>query len=159
MGCLTLDFGMDLRDSFCPNESCPMYGGVGEGNIWRHTSYGREHDRRRFVCKVCGRTFSETRGTVFYKLRTPREKVLQALAMLVERGSIRGTARAMGVSKDTVSRWLGRAAEHSEEVSQHLMRDLHLTQVQVDEIWSFIQKRGKGTRGLGPPWKRRPSSS
>jgi hypothetical protein len=61
--------------------------------------------------------------------------------MLVERGSIGGTARAMGVTKDTVARWLDRAAEHAEEVSGYLMRDLGLTQVQVDEIWSFVKKR------------------
>jgi ribosomal protein L31E len=49
----------------------------------------------------------------------------------------------MGVSKDTVSRWRDRAAEHVEEVSRELMKKLNLTQVQIDELWSFIQKKRK----------------
>ncbi|MEX2725389.1 MAG: helix-turn-helix domain-containing protein [Candidatus Freyarchaeota archaeon] len=39
--------------------------------------------------------------------------------MLMEGVSIRGVGRVMGVSKDTVSRWRNRAAEHSEEVSEN----------------------------------------
>ena len=41
-------------------------------------------------CKTCGKTFSERRGTFFFGLRTPREEVLRALAMLPEKGGIRG---------------------------------------------------------------------
>ena len=52
---------------------------------------------------------SENRGTPFFGLHTPKETVLRALAMLVEKGSIRGTARTMGVDKDTVASWLKRA--------------------------------------------------
>lgn len=117
-----------------------MYGRVGAGNVWRHGTYG-SRGRRRYACKVCGKTWSETRGTALYNLRTDMNTILRALAMLVERGSIRGTARAMGVKEDTVSRWLERASKHSEEVSRHLMGNLNLTQVQVDEIWSFIKKK------------------
>lgn len=131
---------MGIDEQFCPNEECPMYGRVGAGNVWRHGTYG-SRGRRRYACKACGKTWSETRGTVFYNLRTSTDTILHALATLVERGSIRGTARAMRVKKDTISRWLERAAKHSEEVSRHLMRDLKLTQVQVDEIWSFIKKK------------------
>ena len=134
---------MKSEGLFCPNEGCRMYGRVGAGNIWGHGRYGRNLEKGRYLCKVCGRTFSETRGTAFYNLRTSPGTVLRSLSMLVERGSIRGTARAMGVKKDTVSRWLDRAGRHSEEVSQHLMRDLHLTQVQIDEVWAFIQKKGR----------------
>jgi hypothetical protein len=39
-------------------------------------------------------------------LHTQKEKVLQALAIFAEKGSIRGTARAIGVDKDTVQIWL-----------------------------------------------------
>ncbi len=49
--------------------------------------------------------------------------------MLVEKGSIRGTARAMGVNKDTVASWLKRAGEHCEEVTDYLFRDLSETAV------------------------------
>ena len=143
-----------------------MYGLVGAGNIWRHSNYGRGRDRKRFMCKACGKTFSETRGTAFYKLRTPREKILRTLAMLVERGSIRATARAMGVKQETVARWLRRAAQHAEVVSDYLIRDLHLTQCQVDELWTFVKKRtrispdeGRGRCGCGLAWSQSGGSS
>lgn len=157
---------MNLEDVFCHNRRCPMYGRVGAGNIWRHTNYGDGHDRRRFRCKVCGKTFSETRGTAFYKLRTPRGKVLRALAMLVERGGVRAVSRAMGVKPETVSRWLRLAAHHAEEVSNHLIRDLHLTQCQVDELWTYVKKRtqisldgGRGSLGCGSAWSQSGGSS
>lgn len=119
-----------------------MYGKVGAGNVWGYGTYGKQ-GRRRYICKACRKTFSETKGTMFFNLKTDTETVIKTLAMLVERGSIRGTARATGVKKDTVATWLKRAAKHTEEVSQHLMKNLKLTQVQVDEIWSFIQKKRK----------------
>ncbi len=74
---------------------------------------------------------------------TPKETVLRSMAMLVEKGSIRGTARAMGVDKDSIALWLKRAGEHCEEVTNYLLRDLNLSQVQIDEIWTFIKKRQK----------------
>ncbi len=63
--------------------------------------------------------------------------------MLVEKGSIKGTARAMGADKDSVALWLKRAGEHCEEVTEYLLRDLNLSQVQIDEIWTFIKKGQK----------------
>lgn len=131
---------LNLEAFFCPNQDCKDYGKKGGGNIVLDRVYGRQ-DTALLRCRTCSKTFSESRETPFFRLQTPRETVLKALAMLVERGSIRGTGRAMGVTKDTVSRWLDRAAEHAEEVSQYLMKDLELTQVQVDEVWSFIKKK------------------
>ena len=65
----------------------------------------------------------------FFGLHTPKETILRSMAMLVEKGSIRGTARAMGVDKDTVVSWLKRAGAHCEEVTDYLLKDLKLSQV------------------------------
>jgi hypothetical protein len=46
----------------------------------------------------------------------------------------------MGANKDSVALWLKRAREHCEEVTENLLRDLNLSQVQIDEIWTFIKK-------------------
>ena len=64
------------------------------------------------------------------------------MAVLVKRGSTRGTARGMGVDKDSVVRWLRRAEEHREEVTEYLFWELELSQVQIDEIWTFIKTAG-----------------
>jgi len=96
---------------FCPNEACPDYGKKGKGNIRLKEYYGKQNTAP-LRCKTCKKTFSENRGTPFFGLHTPKETILRSMAMLVEKGSIRGTARAMGVDKDSVVLWLKRAGEH-----------------------------------------------
>lgn len=49
---------MDPHEQFCHNEGCRAYGREGEGHIVIHSSA-----ERRYQCKRCKRTFSETRGT------------------------------------------------------------------------------------------------
>ena len=63
--------------------------------------------------------------------------------MIPEKGSIRGVARATGHSKDTICRWLKIAGTHSKEVTTYFLRNLNLTKVEVDEIWSYIKKANK----------------
>jgi transposase-like protein len=87
--------------------------------------------------------FNSRTGTAFRWLHTPRRKVLLALRLLVKGLSLRGAAEVLGVKRDTIRRWLGHAAAHSEAVSQVLLKDLHLSQVQVDELWTFVKKNTK----------------
>jgi IS1 family transposase len=56
---------------------------------------------------------------------------------------IRATARVFGVKPDTILLWLRRAGEHCEKVSAYLMRNLHVEQVQLDELWTFVFKKQK----------------
>jgi len=37
--------------------------------------------------------------------------------------------------------WLKRAASHAAALTQVLASDLHLSQVEIDEFWSFVQKK------------------
>jgi hypothetical protein len=73
----------------------------------------------------------------FFGLHTPKKTVLRSMAMLVEKGSIRGTARAMGADKDSVALWLKRAGEHCEEVTEYLLRDLNLRRDKSTELPIF----------------------
>lgn len=125
---------------FCPHEDCLDYGVVGRGNVVLSHRYGKQ---RKYLlwCKSCERTFSEKRGTIFFGLHTPKEKVLQGLHCVAEGNTIASTARIMGTKEDTIRDWLRRAALHSEQVSQLLIRDLRLDHVELDELWSYIKKR------------------
>jgi len=54
---------------------------------------------------------------------------------------------------------VSRAAAHAEALTQVLASDLHLTQVEIDEFWSFVQKkRGKLTsrtrENAGDAWSK-----
>lgn len=104
--------------------------------------YGK-NNHALLKCKTCKYCFSETKGTIFFELNTPDEGVLRTIAMLPEKGSIRGVARATGHSKDTVCRWLEIVGTHSKEVTTYFLTNLNLKRVEVDEIWSYIKKAKK----------------
>jgi hypothetical protein len=68
----------------CPNQDCSHYRLINQGNINAVSTYLTQSGKRRiFRCSVCEQPFSETRDTVFFDLRTPEEKVIMALKMLL----------------------------------------------------------------------------
>lgn len=130
----------DLNRFACPNKACGLCGLKGRGNIRVKSWSGVRKRFRELVCKECGKTFSENYGTPFYGIKTDREKILQALKMVVERGSIRGAARAIGVDKDTIVEWVKKAAQHADAFSEYMIHDLHMSTVELDELWTTIKK-------------------
>jgi IS1 family transposase len=86
-------------------------------------------------------TFSETQETVFFDLRTPEATVMLALKMLLVTVSVTGIACVLGVTEATVLEWLQRAAQNAQELNEHLLRELPVTQVQLDEMWNFIERK------------------
>jgi transposase-like protein len=130
---------IDLADFCCLNTDCPDYGLKNQGNIVVKERYGKSN-HALLKCRTCKHCFSETRGTAFFELDTPQEEVLRTLAMIPEKGSIRGVARATGHDKDTICRWVEIAGAHSNEVTTYFLKDLNLEKVEVDEIWSYIKK-------------------
>lgn len=46
-----------------------------------------------------------------------------------------------GHKYETISEWLKRAAIQAEALTEVLASDLHLSQVEIDEFWSFVQKK------------------
>lgn len=127
---------MDRSQQACSNQECPDYGKVGGDNITVHS-----YIDKRFRCSTCKSRWSANKGTMFYNLKTKKEKVLQALSLLSERNSARGTARTLDVKEDTVLHWLKLAGQHSSEVNELLMRELNVSQIQLDELWSFVGKK------------------
>jgi transposase-like protein len=140
----------DFSHRFCINESCEDYGVRGKGNIVFRRYYGKNKDRVLLVCRTCKTEFAETRGTPFFGLHTDQGTVITALKMLMEKAGIRGTARALGVDKDSVQRWLEHAGRHCDELRDYLLHDQGFTQAQVDELYTFIQKRAQERRKKAP---------
>ncbi len=136
---------IDLSKFWCPNKDCPDYGKRNVGNIILKERYGK-NNRALLQCKTCKHCFSETRGTMFFGLNTPREEVLRTLAMIPAKGSIREAARAAHHDKNTISRWLDIAGAHSKEVTDCFLQDFNLTKMQVDKIWSYMKKRDKNSK-------------
>jgi hypothetical protein len=47
----------------------------------------------------------------------------------------------LGVTEETVLIWLERGAHKAPEMNAHLLLSLPVTQVQLDEMWSFIKRK------------------
>jgi IS1 family transposase/transposase-like protein len=126
----------------CPNPDCTHYRLMNRGNISAISTYLTQSGKRRiFLCHVCEATFSETRDTVFFDLRTPEEKVMMALKMLLVKVGLSDIGFVLGVTEETVLLWIERAAHKAHEMNAHLLRALPVTQVQLDEMWSFIKRK------------------
>jgi len=133
---------VDTSVHYCPNTGCSYYGWLGLRNIISN-GHPNGGNWRQLQCVVCEKYFMETTGTIFYGSRTSPETIWMALSAMAEGLSIRSTARVFGVDKDTVQHWLNQASEHMETVSRYVFHNLHLTQVQVDELWALMGKRQK----------------
>lgn len=126
----------------CPNPACSHYSMKNLGNVRAIATYQSQSGRRRiFECKECGERFSETRQTVFFDLRTPEEKVMTVLKLLLCRVELSSISFALGVTEETILVWLERAAEKAEEINQHLLQEVTVTHVQVDELWNFVRRK------------------
>ncbi len=138
---------MDSRSVFCHNEECPARGKVGQGNISIHSR--RE---KRYRCRICGKTFAETRGTVLYRLHKPAELFFLVLRLLSHGCPVRAVVAAFGLDERTVVDWLGEAGKHCQSVHEHLVRDVELGCVQADELWvKMVGRRVWMAMGMAVP--------
>jgi hypothetical protein len=76
-----------------------------------------------------------------YGLKTQASEVAHALLIVMRPGSLRAAEEITGHKYETISTWLKRAATHAEALTQVLTSDLQLSQVEIDEFWSFVQKK------------------
>lgn len=133
---------MELSEFYCPNPDCPDYGVRGLGNIACYETYGK-HSLRLLRCRSCKKRFSERRDTLFWGAHIHEEDIVRVVRCLAEGNSIRATARILGFNKNTVFRIFDVAGRHCERILQGLLKDLHMEECQLDELWSFIKKRRK----------------
>lgn len=116
------------------NPICPYCGAT---HVVRN---GSKDGRPRWVCRQCRRSFGLTNGTPMYRLRTPPAEVGRTLLILMRRGSLSAAEEISGHKYETIGRWLRIAAQHAQAITEVLVQELHLTEVEVDAFWSFVKK-------------------
>jgi IS1 family transposase len=87
---------------------------------------------------ACGTYFLETDGTPLHGKRVAPELVVWAVSALAEGLGIRAVARVFEVDPNTVLGWLVEAADHLQTVSRHFLHDVHVIQVQLDELFALL---------------------
>src|SRR6266487_4962521 len=121
----------DAPKPFCPNLACSARGQQDQGTIVIH-----ESKRQRYRCKVCKRTFSARRGTMFEGLRKPVDLIVIVVTLLTYGCPIQAIVHAFGLDERTVADWRDRAGVHCQKVHQEIIEQgqLDLMHVQADEI-------------------------
>jgi len=122
---------------FCPNPDCAYRGWVGWGNL-RANGHPNGGPWRQLLCVVCRRYFLETLGTIFHGKRASVELIVRVIACLAEGLGIRGTARGFEVDPKTVLQWLVEAAEQLHAFSRHVLYNVRVRQVQLDELFALL---------------------
>src|SRR5215475_10059259 len=127
---------MDPPMVFCPNPHCHARGQTGRGNIGIHS-----RKEQRFICHECDKTFSDTTGTVFYRLRTSAETVVIIVTLLAHRCPLQAIVAAFGFDERTVAAWWARSGRQGQAVHESLVEQPRdLGQVQADEL--RVKKQG-----------------
>jgi IS1 family transposase len=80
----------------------------------------------------------ESLGTIFHGKRASVDLIVRVLACLAEGLGIRGTARVFEVDPNTVLQWLVEAAEQLQAFSRHVLHDVRVRQVQLDELFALL---------------------
>ena len=128
---------VDTSTHFCPNPDCAYRGWVGWGNL-RANGHPSGGPWRQLLCVACRHYFLENLGTLFHGKRASVELIVRVLACLAEGLGIRGTARVFEVAPDTVLQWLVEAAEQLRAFSRHILHDVRVRQVQLDELFALL---------------------
>lgn len=133
---------VDINEYFCTNSDCSQYGLRNQGNIVKSGTYTANGEKKQMLkCQVCKKRFSETRNTVFFHSHYKPETIRQIINCTAEGNGVRATARMLELSKDGVNKIVLKAGEHCQMVLSNLLVSLHLEECQLDELWTFVQKK------------------
>ena len=128
---------VNTSGQFCPDQDCSYHGWLGRGNI-RANGHPGGQQWRQLQWVSCESYFYETEGTIFHGKRSSPELIVHVMACLAEGVGIRGTARVFEIDPNTVLGWLVEVTEHLQAFSAYFLHDLHLSQVQLDELYATL---------------------
>jgi transposase-like protein len=129
---------------FCPNKVCADYGKLQSDQNHNIIKFGTtKRGRQRYKCKSCGKTFTETKGTLFYRRRTSEAEIIDTLAHIAEGNRISSLVRTKGHKEDTIGDWIREAGQHAEAVEEVLLSDYQLSRGQIDGLWAYVGNKGE----------------
>lgn len=99
---------------------------------------------RRLICHGCRRTFTDSKGTLFFGRNYPVWVIILVLTLLAYGCPVAAIVAAFYLDERTVAAWQIKAGQHGQQVQEQLVCNgqLELGQVQADELCINTQ-RGK----------------
>ena len=136
---------VDTSQHFCPHGGCRYRGWLGRGNL-RANGHPNGGPWRQCQCTACEGYFPEHHGTIFHGKQVAVELIVRVLACLAEGLGLRATARVFEVAPDTVLHWLVEAAEQLRAFTSHFLCEVHVQQLQLDELYAVLSAVKDGER-------------
>jgi transposase-like protein len=124
-----------------PSLRCPHCGGQARDLFYHSTYLTRDGPRFLWQCRLCGRCLSERRGTAFFNLKTAELEVARSLDAMLRGDTQTSTAQTRHHRRETLRRWRRRAAPCARAVDEDFVTDLSITDLELDEQWSFAGKK------------------
>ena len=138
---------MDPQAQFCPNMACPARGQIGQGNIGTHSQKDG-----RYICRTCGKTFSESKETAYYRVKKV-ETFTIAVKLLAHGCPVQAIVAAFEVDERTVAVTYPSLAELRDNFG-----DLRAPEMEVfASDLGFRHTTGLFTRTGGEPYKSQPT--
>jgi hypothetical protein len=87
----------------------------------------------------------------------PEDRAVLALQLLLEGNSIRSTERITKLDRNTIMSLLVLAGQRCQALMNSKMRSLSMKRIQIDEIWTYVQKKARHVRkgdspDIGDQW-------
>ena len=136
----------DFSHLACPNADRPDYGRRAARNLPPHGWPTKDKPVRCLRCATCGTHSSERANTPLFGLRTSEQPLAAIARHLAEGVGCRATARLTGVTLNTVLRFTARFGKHAELFHDSTVRGIQPQQIQADEAWAFVGKKGQAPR-------------
>ena len=135
---IVLSFQPAVKNVTCPNPDCPCRSESQTGKVAPHGFYRtRAGRRRRYRCDTCGKTFSSTKNTPYFRLQHCRSKFDEVASLSIEGVNKSAIARVKGLAWNTVHRWLERATESCRRFNENRAGAIDIVELQADEIRTF----------------------
>lgn len=96
---------------------------------------------QRYRCTQCRKAFTEVQEKPLNEMRTPFDKAVSVLQLLLEGMSVRSAERVTGVHRDTILRLLVLAGEKCQRLMDEKLVGLSVEDVELDELWGFVAKK------------------
>jgi transposase-like protein/IS1 family transposase len=128
-----------MKSLSCPNGQCSLSGKAAVGHVIRYGFYKtRWGKRRRYLCRVCGKTFCLTTSTPYHRLQHRRATFDEVASLSVEGLNKSAIARVKGIAWNTAHRWLERAAVWCRRFNNRKIKNLSGAELQADEIRTMV---------------------
>ena len=128
-----------MKSLSCPNRRCSRSRKSAARSIIRHGFYRtRWGKRRRYQCRICGKTFCSNTSTPYHRLQHRRAIFDEVAALSVEGMNKSAIARVKRIAWNTVHRWLEKAADWCRRFNDRKVKGLSVVELQADEIKTIV---------------------